>query len=286
MDLKLQKNLKFKIDGFELSVSVEEPVFRNASPPKALIKNLHFHPTYELFIIGDEPLTMHVEEDSSVYKNCIVCIPPFLRHKTIRHSGMRLLFSFDKRNANNDFSRFMNTAFSAQKPTVFKLSQEILFYASQLSPLFHSDTSLDNEIANSLMKLIFYNIFVSNCPLKKPASKNEILATNESYLSRIDSAINDFSSDMTLQNVADLLCFSTKHTSRIIKKNYKKTFSQLKCEKRLFVAAELLVQSDKTILEIVAYINFPSESYFYRKFKEFFSCTPLEYKKQHRSDKK
>lgn len=286
MFLKLQKNLKFKIDGFGVSASVEEPVFIDAEPTNNLLKNLHYHVIYELFIMENESLTVHTEEGTSVYKNCIVCIPPFLRHRTIRQSGMRILFTFDKNNTNSDFAKFMHSFFSAQKPITFKTNEALLFYTSQLSALFNQETSLVNEIAISLLKLIFYNIFSDNYEFKKSTSKNEVLATNESYLSRIDGMINHFTANVNLQDVANLLGLSTKQTSRIIKKNYKKTLSQLVCEKRLSVAAELLLRSDKTILEIVEYVNFPSESYFYHKFKEFFGCTPLKYKTQHLTDQK
>lgn len=50
-------------------------------------------------------------------------------------------------------------------------------------------------------------------------------------------------------------------------------------EKRLSVATELLLRSDKTIQEIVEYVNFPSERYFYSQFKKAFNCTPYKYKK-------
>ncbi len=281
MLLKLQKNLKFKIDGFGVSASVEEPVFSDAEPTNTLLKNLHYHVIYELFIMEDEPLTVYTEEGTSVYKNCIVCIPPFLKHRTIRQSGMRILFTFDKNNTNSDFAKFMHSFFSVQNPITFKANEALMFYTSQLTSLFGQEASLANEIAISLLKLIFYNIFSDNYEFKKSTSKNEVLATNESYLSRIDGMINNFSGDVNLQSVARLLGLSTKQTSRIIKKNYKKTLSQLVCEKRLSVAAELLLRSDKTILEIVEYVNFPSESYFYHKFKEFFGSTPLKYKNQH-----
>ena len=235
--------------------------------------------------MDEKPLTVYTQDGTSVYKSCIVCIPPFFKHRTYRQSGLRILFTFDKNTTNNDFSKFMSSFFSEQKPVIIKTNKSLFFYASQLSSLFSIESSLVNEIAVSLLKLIFYHLFSDNHELKKSINKKEILTTNESYLPSIDNMINDFSNNINLQAVADALRLSTKQTSRIIKKNYKKTLSQLICEKRLSVAAELLLKSDKTVTEIVEYINFPSESYFYHKFKEFFGYTPLKYKSMFISNK-
>lgn len=285
MNSKLHKNLKFKLDGLTISANIEEPVFTETEPNNTLIQNFHYHVIYELFIMDEKPLTVYTQDGTSVYKSCIVCIPPFFKHRTYRQSGLRILFTFDKNTTNNDFSKFMSSFFSEQKPVIIKTNKSLFFYASQLSSLFSIESSLVNEIAVSLLKLIFYHLFSDNHELKKSINKKEILTTNESYLPSIDNMINDFSNNINLQAVADALGLSTKQTSRIIKKNYKKTLSQLICEKRLSVAAELLLKSDKTVTEIVEYINFPSESYFYHKFKEFFGYTPLKYKSSFTSNK-
>jgi len=115
--------------------------------------------------------------------------------------------------------------------------------------------------------------------------KKKSYTTNESYLVKIDDAINEFRKDITLRSLADVLHLSTKQTSRIILKNYNKKLSELISEKRLSVAAELLIRSDKTVTEIIEYVNFNSEKYFYSQFKKKFGCTPLKYKKLNVVDK-
>ena len=51
------------------------------------------------------------------------------------------------------------------------------------------------------------------------------------------------------------------------------------CERRLSVAASLLKNTDMSIAQIVEYINFPSESYFYARFKKAYGITPASYRK-------
>ncbi len=280
MNLKIQKNLKFKLDGLTISASVEEPVYSSDTSKLTPIKSLHYHVIYELLIMGNEPLTFFSENGIKTYKNCILCIPPFLKHSTSRKMGLRILFTFDKDNKNGDFSAFMNSFTHETEPFVLEYCDELSFYIAQLSELFNYDTSITNEICISILKLIFYTIYTkSNIP---PLSKRkkEVLSTNESYLSHIDGIINnEYIENVTLKKVADSLGLSTKQTSRIIKKNYQKSLSQLICEKRLSVATALLMTSNKTISEIVDLVNFSSESYFCRVFKSTYGSTPLKYKK-------
>ncbi|MGN0179120.1 MAG: helix-turn-helix domain-containing protein, partial [Monoglobaceae bacterium] len=101
----------------------------------------------------------------------------------------------------------------------------------------------------------------------------------DSYFIAIDGIIKDYQKNINLKSVADDLHLSTKQASRIIKKYYKTTLSQLVVKKRLGVACALLENSDMAVSDIVKHINFPSESYFYSQFKKAYETTPLQYRK-------
>ena len=103
--------------------------------------------------------------------------------------------------------------------------------------------------------------------------------THDSYLVTIDKVLNDYQQKIDLKALAKELNLSTKQASRIIRKNYKTTLSDLLTKKRLSVACSLLTNSNMPIIDIVEYINFPSESYFYSQFKKLYNCTPLQYRK-------
>ena len=55
-------------------------------------------------------------------------------------------------------------------------------------------------------------------------------------------------------------------------------------QKRLSIAAQLIVQSDYNISEIAYNTGFNDNKYFSRKFKEFHGMTPSEYKNKHRQE--
>lgn len=274
-EIRASRDFRFKMDFLNMSVSIEEPslIYESKTHP---VKNMHYHGMYELFFIKDNALLLHTDEGVFEYKNCLLLVPPFFKHMTEKAHGQRILFSFDKsEKSKGEFARFMKSFFSPQTPFSFLPDSKIYFYESELSSLLHSKSPLTDEIIISHLKTIFYSIYTTFSKTKLPPSR-----LNESYAVKIDNLLSKFQSDINLQSVADVLCLSRKQASRIIRKNYKKTLSELLCEKRLAAAAELLERSDKTISEIVEFVNFPSESYFYAQFKKAYGCTPLKYKKQ------
>ena len=276
---RASKNLKLKIEDVSISAIVEEPM--NITTDSDLdIKNFHYHVIYELFYVGDSPLIIHSEDGAHTFVNCLVCIPPFYKHRTIRKKVQRILISIDKSARHtSEFSRFIDDFFESSRPFEIKLNEPLLFLCRELGTLFRTDDTLTDEVAASVLKLIFYNLYVTNMGLGRMPIKAKTNATNESYLVKIDDVINNFRRDTTLKSLAEELHLSTKQTSRIIQKNYNKKLSELVNEKRLSVAAELLIFTDKSVAEIVEYVNFSSEKYFYSLFKKRFGCTPLKYRK-------
>lgn len=270
---RIAKNIKFKIENLGFTATVEKPLILEESGPTQL-KNLHYHVMYELFSVADEPIIIHTAERVSEYKNCFICIPPFCKHRTIRKAGFRILFSYDKTGTKpSEFQQFMDLFFSRTEPFEIPASPILTQLQKELENICDFTDSISYEAATSVLKLMFYNIYKL-----QPSKKKSSAITNESYLVKIDDIINAFQKDITLQSLADSLHLSTKQTSRILQKNYKKKLSEILIEKRLSIAAELLLRSNKTISEIVEYVNFPSERYFYSQFKKAFGCTPRKYR--------
>lgn len=280
-EVKVSKTYKFKISNIKFTVNIDNwrvDSSMDLTPSKNKIKSLHYHAVYELFLVGDLPLYVHTADWVYEYRNCFVCIPPFFKHFSLGRSRNRLIFTFEKLdNKKTAFSEFFEGFFlSSKEPFEAKLNDSIDFFRNEFAELFRNNNELCDDIGSAVLKLIFYNIYESN---SNPNIKEKTLpSVNDSYLIKIDGLVNDFQRDITLQTVADALCLSTKQASRIIKKHYKKSLSDMLTEKRLEVAASLLLESDLPVSDIVASVNFSSESYFYYQFKKTFGCTPLEYK--------
>jgi AraC family cel operon transcriptional repressor len=76
---------------------------------------------------------------------------------------------------------------------------------------------------------------------------------------------------------------SPEHLSRTVRKELGCTPTQYINHLRLTYAANLLLHSDRPILDICAEIGFDNLSYFYRLFKQRYHATPAHFRAQHQS---
>jgi len=278
--LPASKIYKLKIADLSLTVTIDssftgrESHFESMSSAEKC--GVHRHAVHELFFVGEKPLVVLNENAMLEYKNCLVCIPPLFAHNSIRNGDYRILISCNGISCKaNSFAEFVWKLLSADEPTSVTISSAVLFYCNELAGMMDNPDTLSSEMAEAVLKLIFYNVYKCNSVIRKETA----IQQNDSYLITIDSELNSYQNNINLQTVADALNLSAKQTSRIIRKNYKTTLSELVMTKRLGVACALLASSDMSIADIVEHINFQSESYFYAQFKKRYGCTPLKYRK-------
>ena len=238
------------------------------------IRESHFHIGYELFIIEDEPINVFFDSAVHRLQNCVLIIPPFANHYTVRSGGYRIAFSYktsvdSKENTNPPFN------IDSDKLLVLSCDKELIEHAKRIENHFFRMRKYSHEIIESTLKLIFCEIMT----LCNECETGEHITYEESYFEKIENLLYDFRSDINLGVVAKELNVSTKHASRIIRKNYNTTLSKMLCERRLDAASDLLLYTNMSISQIVERVNFPSESYFYSKFKERYKQTPNHYRK-------
>ena len=77
--------------------------------------------------------------------------------------------------------------------------------------------------------------------------------------------------------------YSYPQLTRIFKKYMNCTITQYVNRAKLRYAQELLTNTDMSLSEITAELNFDSTSHFHSLFKKHFNMTPAEYRRQHRS---
>jgi two-component system response regulator YesN len=114
---------------------------------------------------------------------------------------------------------------------------------------------------------------------------NEEEASNEFLLKEIKQYMNEhLHEDISLQDVADKMFFSTVYFSRFFKKQTGETFSNYLLRIRMEQAVKLL-QENKKITEISEYCGYHDPSYFTRIFKEYYKYTPKDYARRFMSCK-
>lgn len=118
--------------------------------------------------------------------------------------------------------------------------------------------------------------------VKNICSTEYALSLNESQLDRIkivyDHIMYNFRDDVSVKEISDKLNISEAGFYKLIKKQTKKTYTQIINEFRISHASKLLMNSDKSISQICFESGYNNISYFNRKFKEIMHQTPKAFK--------
>ena len=94
----------------------------------------------------------------------------------------------------------------------------------------------------------------------------------------IKLAINDHAREHLVGYYADKMCVTPKYLSKIVKETSGRSVPDWLSELLILDAKNMLRHSDMTIKEISAQLNFPSQSFFFRFFKNHTGQTPTQYR--------
>ncbi len=104
-----------------------------------------------------------------------------------------------------------------------------------------------------------------------------------SYTMQCKDYVNKhFREKIYLDEIAQKLEISSSYLSRTFKRETGQQFQDYVADVRVERAANLLIYSDESLSNIAAYVNFPSQSYFGRVFKERMHMTPREYREKNK----
>lgn len=92
---------------------------------------------------------------------------------------------------------------------------------------------------------------------------------------------NDFKSNITLDELADICCINKYHFCRIFKEAMGISPMQYLCDYRLNNADIMLRNTTRSISDIISDSGFNDESYFYRCYKKHFGETPHSRRLKH-----
>ena len=86
-----------------------------------------------------------------------------------------------------------------------------------------------------------------------------------------------------LDDIAESIGISPTHLSKLFKKETGMCLQDYINEERVFRAANLLMYSELSLMEIAEYVHFPSQSYFGKIFKQFKGVSPRIFRDQYRA---
>lgn len=245
------------------------------------LKSIHFHLDSEIFFINKGKLVVHTENEAHSFSDSLVLIPPFFLHYSEpNENNYRLQISINKNTHIKNSILFdkISAFFNSDKIIVSKLTPSMLFLLEELDRTFEDDLFAKNEREESILTLLFFHILDSfGLAMKEENDSNDDI---DAYILQINNIIcNELDEKINLQFVADRLHLSTKQTTRIIKKYYSCSLSDLLIQRKLSIACMLLTNTNLKISKIIKLINIETANYFFRLFKKAFGITPLQYRK-------
>lgn len=131
-----------------------------------------------------------------------------------------------------------------------------------------------NTIIQTTMGLLFMNL--SEFPDK--LIHEDVKNPEQNIIFYALQYIESYYKDGSLANVSKELKLPTYYISRLLKKHTGYNFKELIQNRKLQQAAYLLTQTSLSIDAIINAIGYNNSSYFYRKFKEKYTCSPHEYR--------
>lgn len=170
----------------------------------------------------------------------------------------------------------MESVYSLTDMQMEKISQYFDLIQSRLSS---TSTPFSAPKINCLLQALLYEImeyhFVQTDGTEKPRSrKEEILAKF------IIEVLQNFRTERSVSFYADRLCMTPKHLSSVVKEITLHTASELIDHYVIMEAKIMLKETDFTIQEISAKLNFANQSFFGKYFKHLTGFSPTEYRKQ------
>lgn len=245
-----------------------------------LLSNIHSHIAYEVIFVTKGSLEVRTQSENTVYERRIVVIPPSISHYTVpsQEGCYCLLFSIEKAKDNDSQAKYLNE-YLQKGISDFELSDDVVYYIDAFSRKSMENTHSAEKSAALLAELIFREIisFVT------PSASIDTKKSEAWYVGAIETYINVHIRDkITLSDIAKHVYLSNKQVSRIIKRVYGVTLSEIIARKKLEIAQMYLKNSDMKIKDIASKVNIGTENYFYTLFKKYNGISPLEYRNMHR----
>ncbi len=134
---------------------------------------------------------------------------------------------------------------------------------------------------NGIAASIPYMHEVEQMALSLP-ERSEATSRKEETVVLVEKYIEENIKNVTLNELAKILNYSSAYTSRWIRQNMQISYNELVQKKRCALAAKLLQNTNMPIGEIIAYVGYNNESFFRSKFSSIYGKKPSQFREQNK----
>ncbi len=138
-----------------------------------------------------------------------------------------------------------------------------------------------NAASHTILQVSMGLIFLNLSRYAELFNRNMPDSSELNLLFSILNYIENHYRDGSMQHIAEASGYPAYYISRLLKKNTGFNFKELLQKRKLQQAVYLLEHTTLSIDLIIERIGYENSSYFYRKFREQYNCSPNEYRSSH-----
>lgn len=254
---------------------------------------IHWHNSIEILYVLRGSINVTIDTDSfEVLEKELEIINVDESHRIYSDEDNKVLifhidpYFFEKyyKDINNIFFYTNSTDDGAQEGEEYDLLRN--FLAKLLCEAVQKIDDYDKEIESILIDLLYHlinNFHYLTYEKEELKEKTEQLARYH----RISKYIfNNYDSNITLQEIAKKEFLSPHYLSHEIKYATGYSFTDLVNQTRVEESVKLLLDSDLSISDISDEVGFSHVRYLNKNFKNYYGCTPLQYRKKNKLTEK
>ncbi|GAA4238735.1 AraC family transcriptional regulator [Postechiella marina] len=252
----------------------------------------HYHAQYELIYITKSTGIRFVGDSVSHFEpGDLVLVGPNLPHLWRNDSSyykekessnvLTFVTKFDKNFLGEDTFKIpvfheINKLLDASKYGVS--------FSKEVSSSLHNELIRMANVTPTEQRIKFLNILhrlslTTNKTLLSSSDMRQITIENNQRIDDVLKFISDnYTSYITLNDVAEVACMTTNSFCRFFKRMTNKSFTEFLNEVRIRNASRLLIQDNLTISEVCYSVGFNTPTNFNKRFKQIMGCTPKSFR--------
>ena len=244
----------------------------------------HDHSAVEIVLVLEGTVTYTVEDSVyQVHKGEVLIVPPDMQHSLNMGDGSsRYLFLFEP-DAIMTMRDIKSMAVYFHKPFHLRDGSEAHVRIREL--LLRARDAYDkrelmwNTVCYSSLLRIYALLGQRYLSGIKPRTGDGLRNMDSEVITAVMTYINNhYREELSLEDVAKFAGFSRYYFSRSFKRQTGYSFKDYLCQKRLQVAMDLLIRTNRSMREVAIESGFGSVATFNRVFREKKGCTPTQYR--------
>ena len=250
---------------------------------------IHWHNSIEIIYVLQGSIKISIDTDTfELYENELEIINVDESHSIYSDNDNRLLiFHIDPNFLSKYYKDIKNVYFytntsdeGAQEGPEYDTFRKLL--CELLYEFVERPENYDEEIEKILIDLLFHLINNFHYLIYEQAELKDNKEQLDRY-HRISKYIyNNYSDNITLQEIAKKEFLSPHYLSHEIKSATGSSFTSLLNLTRVEESVKLLLNTDMSISEICSEVGFSHTRYLNKHFKHYYGCTPLQFRRKNK----